>query len=73
MENFRQFIYDKCLDFAVRMIRLTRYLQDEKHEYVASKQVCRSGEWNKHRRKSGGSTVWNKQERLSAKMLYMFA
>ncbi len=43
MENFRQFIYDKCLDFAVRMIKLTRYLQDEKCEYVASKQVCRSG------------------------------
>ena len=43
MENFRQFIYGKCLDFAVRMIRLTRYLQDEKHEYVASKQICRSG------------------------------
>ena len=43
MENFRQFIYGKCLDFAVRMIRLTRYLQDEKNEYVASKQICRSG------------------------------
>lgn len=43
MENFRQFIYDKCLDFAVRIVKLTRYLQTEKKEYIISKQIGRSG------------------------------
>lgn len=25
------------------MVKLTRYLQQEKHEYVVSKQICKSG------------------------------
>ena len=33
----------KSYDFAVRTVRLSRHLHDEKHEYVLSKQVLRSG------------------------------
>ena len=43
MENFRQFIYDKCVGFSVRVVRLAHYLQTEKNEYVLSKQIVRSG------------------------------
>ena len=34
---------DKSYAFAVRVVRLYRYLCDEKREYVLSKQVLRSG------------------------------
>ena len=34
---------DKSFDFAVRIIRLYKYLSDEKKEYVLSKQLLRSG------------------------------
>ena len=33
----------KSKAFALRMVRLYRYLCDEKHEYVLSKQIVRSG------------------------------
>ena len=36
-------ILTKSKDFAVRIIKLTRYLQEDKHEYVLSKQILRSG------------------------------
>jgi four helix bundle protein len=34
---------EKSYAFAVWVVRLYRYLCDEKHEYVLSKQVLRSG------------------------------
>lgn len=34
---------DKSFDFAVRIVKLAKYLQNEKKEYVLSKQVLRSG------------------------------
>ena len=34
---------DKSKDFAVRMVKLYNYLCKEKHEYVLSKQLLRSG------------------------------
>ena len=34
---------DKCKDFAIRIVRLYKYLCDEKHEYVMSKQLIRCG------------------------------
>lgn len=34
---------DKCKDFAIRIVRLYKYLCDEKHEYVMSKQLLRCG------------------------------
>ena len=43
MEDFRSFIYNKCLDFTVRIVRLYTFLTNEKKEYVLSKQVLRSG------------------------------
>lgn len=36
-------ILDKSKKFAIRIIRLYKYLCDEKKEYVLSKQVLRSG------------------------------
>jgi four helix bundle protein len=33
----------KSFDFAIRILKLVKYLQDEKGEYVLSKQVLRSG------------------------------
>ena len=36
-------ILGKSKDFALRIIRLYRYLVDIKHEYVLSKQLLRSG------------------------------
>ena len=36
-------IKDKSRDFAIRIIRLYKYLCEEKNEYVLSKQLLRSG------------------------------
>ena len=36
-------IVDKSMDFAVRIVKLYKYLKDTKSEYVLSKQVLRSG------------------------------
>ena len=35
--------YNKVLDFAVRIVNLFDYLQENKHEFVMSKQLLRSG------------------------------
>lgn len=34
---------DKSFHLAVRVVRLCRYLRDEKHEYIISKQLLKSG------------------------------
>lgn len=34
---------DKSFHLAVRIVKLCRYLRDEKHEYVISKQLLKSG------------------------------
>ena len=34
---------DKSLTFAVRIVRLSQHLKDEKREYVLGKQILRSG------------------------------
>lgn len=36
-------IKDKSYEFALRVVKLYKYLSDEKKEYVLSKQVLRSG------------------------------
>ena len=36
-------ILEKCLDFSVRIYRMTKYLQDEKKEYILGTQVLKSG------------------------------
>ncbi len=43
MDDFRSFIYTKCLDFSIRISKLYTYLCSEKKEYVFSKQILRSG------------------------------
>ena len=35
--------YNRLLDFAVRIVNLCNYLQDEKHEFTMSKQLLRCG------------------------------
>ena len=34
---------EKSIDFAARIVRLSRYLQEESKEFILSKQVLRSG------------------------------
>ena len=36
-------LLEKTMDFAVRIVKLSRYLQDEMQEYVLSKQILRCG------------------------------
>ena len=43
MENFGQFLRDKCMDFAIDIVNLYKYLCETKKEYVLSKQLLRSG------------------------------
>ena len=36
-------VKNKSFEFALRIISLSKYLQEEKHEYILSKQCMRSG------------------------------
>lgn len=36
-------VMEKGLDFAVRCVKLYNYLREERHEYILSKQMVRSG------------------------------
>jgi four helix bundle protein len=39
----KSIVRDKSFDFALRIIKLYKYLTEQKREYVLSKQVLRSG------------------------------
>ena len=39
----KSIVYEKAFDFAVRIVNLYKYLCKEKHEYIMSKQLMRSG------------------------------
>ncbi len=39
----KSIVRDKSFDFALRIIKLYKYLTEQKREYVISKQVLRSG------------------------------
>ena len=39
----RSVVRDKSFSFAVRVVRLCQHVQEEKREYVLSKQLLRSG------------------------------
>ena len=39
----RNIVKDKSFDFAVRIVNLSKYLTEQKREYVLSKQILRSG------------------------------
>ncbi|MCQ2112382.1 MAG: four helix bundle protein [Bacteroidaceae bacterium] len=43
MENFREYIREKCLTFGVHVVELYKVLKDNKNEYVMSKQLLRAG------------------------------
>ena len=43
MSDFGKIIEDKCMNFAIRITNLCRYLVDEKHEHRISDQLFRSG------------------------------
>ncbi len=36
-------VQEKSIEFAVRIVKLSKYLREEKKEYVISKQILRSG------------------------------
>ena len=36
-------VLDKSFTFAVRIVKLSQFLQNDKHEYILSKQILRSG------------------------------
>ena len=39
----KQAVQEKSFDFAIRIVKLCRFLRDEQSEYVLSKQLLRSG------------------------------
>ena len=39
----RSIVEEKSFDFAIRIVKLYKYLMDEKKEFVLSKQILRSG------------------------------
>jgi len=39
----RNIVKDKSFDFAVRIVNLSKYLTEQKREYVLSKKILRSG------------------------------
>ena len=39
----KSIVYKKSFDFSIRIIKLYKYLTEEKKEYILSKQVLRSG------------------------------
>jgi len=39
----KSILKDKSYNFAIRTVNLNRYLRDQKHEFVLSKQILRSG------------------------------
>ena len=43
IDNSESVVEEKSFKFAVRMVKLCRYLQHNKHEYMISKQLVRAG------------------------------
>ena len=43
MDMGKSIVKDKSFDFAVRIVKLCRYLREEKKEFILSKQLVRSG------------------------------
>ena len=41
--GFKDDIQKKSIDFAVRVVRLARYLQEDKKDFVISRQILKSG------------------------------
>lgn len=43
MNNGKNVLKNKSYDFAIRIVKLSQYLQAEKKEFILSKQILRSG------------------------------
>ena len=43
MESNKNIVVEKSFDFAIRIVKLYKYLTDNKKEYILSKQVLKSG------------------------------
>ena len=43
MKENKNIILEKTFHFSVRIVNLVKYLQEQKKEYILSKQICRSG------------------------------
>ena len=43
MSDFGKLMQEKCMAFAIRIVNLCRYLNEEKHEYRIADQLFRSG------------------------------
>ena len=43
MSEFGKIMQEKCMSFAVRIVNLCRFLNEEKHEYRIADQLFRSG------------------------------
>ena len=43
MEAKENIIQDKSMSFAIRIVKLCRYIRNEKHEYELASQLLRSG------------------------------
>ena len=43
IEDFKAFIYNKSLDFSIKITKLYSFLNEEKKEHIISKQILRSG------------------------------
>ncbi len=43
MSDFGSIMEDKCMSFAIRVVNLCRFLNEEKHEYRIADQLFRSG------------------------------
>ena len=43
MDRVENNVYEITSEFAIRIVKLYKYLTEEKHEYIMSKQLFRSG------------------------------
>ena len=43
MSQAGDLLREKCMNFSIRIVNLYKWLCDEKHEYVMSKQLLRAG------------------------------
>ena len=43
MESNKNIVVDKSFDFAISIVKLYKYLANDKNEYVLSKQILKSG------------------------------
>jgi four helix bundle protein len=43
MSDFGKIMEEKCMNFAIRIVNLCKFLIDERHEYKISDQLFRSG------------------------------